>query len=141
MVMTNNWDIKPQQNALYRMKGDAPGPKEQYIVKDLGASLGRTAWPVGGTKGDPAGFEEEPFILSVESNRVHFAYKGGWLEPQLLRSVTPADVRWTSQLMARITPKQWSDAFRAADFSESDGARFTARLKEKIAEGLKLDGF
>ncbi|HMG71223.1 MAG TPA: hypothetical protein VK544_08930 [Gemmatimonadaceae bacterium] len=141
MVMTNNWDIKPQQNALYRMKGDAPGPKEQYVVKDLGASLGRTAWPVGGTKGDPAGFEEEPFILSVEGNRVHFAYKGGWLEPQLLRSVTPADVRWTSQLMARITPKQWSDAFRAASFSEAEGARFTARLKQKIAEGLKLDGY
>jgi hypothetical protein len=58
-----------------------------------------------------------------------------------LRSVTPADVRWTSQLMARITPKQWSDAFRAAGFSESEGSRFTARLKQKISEGLKLDGF
>lgn len=141
MVMTNNWDIKPQQNALYRTGKDAPGPREQYMVKDLGASLGRTVWPVGGTKGDSEGFEKEPFIESVEGNRVHFAYQGAWLEPELLRSVTPEDVRWTSRLLARLTEKQWNDAFRSAGFSEAEGIRFIARLKQKIAEGLKLDGF
>lgn len=142
MVMVNNWDIKSQQNALYRMKDDdGPGPREQYMVKDLGASLGRTAWPVGGSKADPAGFEEEPFIESVEGNRVRFAFQGAWLEPQLLRSITPADVRWTSQLLSRLTPKQWSDAFRAAGFSEAEGNRYITRLQQKIAEGLKLGSF
>lgn len=141
MVMTNNWDIKSQQNAVYRLKGDAPGPKEQYMVKDLGASLGRTAWPVGGSKADPAGFEDEPFIERVEDNRVHFAFQGSWLEPQLLRSITPADVRWTAELLSRITPKQWSDAFRAAGFADADAKRFIARMREKIDEGMKLGPF
>ncbi len=141
MVMTNNWDIKSQQNALYRLKDKSPRPREQYMVKDLGASLGRTAWPVGGTKADPAGFENEPFIERVEGNRVHFAFQGSWLEPQLLRSITPDDVRWISELMSRITPKQWSDAFRSAGFSDTDGNRFIARLRQKIGEGLRLDGF
>jgi hypothetical protein len=141
MVMVNNWDIKSQQNAIYRTKEDAPGPREQYMVKDLGASLGRTAWPVGGSKADPAGFEEEPFIESVERNRVRFAFQGSWLEPQLLRSITPADVRWTSQLLSRLTPRQWSDAFRAAGFSETEGNRYIARLQKKIAEGLRLGAF
>jgi hypothetical protein len=140
-VMVNNWDVKSQQNALYRLKADAPGPREQYMVKDLGASLGRSAWPVGGTKADPAGFEEEPFIESVEGNRVRFAYQGAWLEPQLLRSVTPADVRWTAQLLSRLTPKQWTDAFRAAGFSDAEANRYIARLRQKISEGLNLDGF
>jgi hypothetical protein len=141
-VMVNNWDVKSQQNALYRIKGDdAPGPREQYMVKDLGASLGRSAWPVGGSKADPKGFEEEPFIESVEGNRVRFAYQGAWLEPQLLRSITPADVRWTAALMSRLTPKQWSDAFRGAGFGEAEANRYIARLKAKITEGLKLNWY
>lgn len=141
-VMVNNWDVKSQQNALYEMKDkDAPGPREQYMVKDLGASLGRTAWPVGGTKADPDGFDYEPFIERVEGNRVRFAYQGAWLEPQLLRSVTPADVRWTSQLLSRLTPKQWSDAFRAAGFGDAEASPYIRRLQQKIAEGLRLDSY
>ncbi|MFL5526102.1 MAG: hypothetical protein ACJ79I_06710 [Gemmatimonadaceae bacterium] len=141
-VMINNWDVKSQQNALYEIKDkDVPGPREQYMVKDLGASLGRTAWPVGGTKADPEGFEEEPFIERVEGNRVHFAYKGAWLEPQLVRSITPADVRWISELLSRLTPRQWSDAFRAAGFGDAEANRYIRRLHEKIAEGLTLDSY
>jgi len=141
-VMVNNWDVKSQQNAVYRFKDEkGPGPRDQYVVKDLGASLGRTAWPVGGSKADPAGFEEEPFIERVEGNRVRFAYQGAWLEPQLVRSITPADVRWTAQLLSRLTPKQWSDAFRAAGFGETEANRYIRRLQQKIAEGLKIDGF
>ena len=140
-VMVNSWDIKSQQNAIYRFKENAPGPREQYIVKDLGASLGRTAWPVGGSKANPADFEEEPFIERVEGNRVHFAFQGAWLEPQLLRSITPADVRWTAELMSRLTPKQWSDAFRGAGFGEEEANRYIRRLLQKIAEGRNLGAF
>jgi hypothetical protein len=143
MVMVNNWDVKSQQNALYEYKAKAEfeGPRQQYMVKDLGASLGRSAWPVGGTKADPIGFEEEPFIERVEGNRVHFGYQGSWLEPQLVRSITPADVRWTSDLLARLTPKQWNDAFRAAGFSQAEGSRYIRRMQEKIAEGRALGQF
>jgi len=143
MVMVNNWDIKSQQNALYEYKSKAEhsGPRQQYMVKDLGASLGRSAWPVGGSKANPADFEAEPFIERVEGNRVHFAYRGAWLEPQLLRSITPADVRWTSELLSRLTPKQWSDAFRAAGFGEREADRFIRRLQGKIAEGRQLGQF
>ena len=143
MVMVNNWDVKSQQNALYEYKAKAKfdGPRQQYMVKDLGASLGRSAWPVGGSKADPAGFEDEPFIERVEGNRVHFGYQGSWLEPQLVRSVTPADVRWTANLLSRLTPKQWSDAFRGAGFPDVDANRYIRRMQEKIDQGRALGGF
>lgn len=141
-VMVNNWDIKSQQNAIYEMKDDkTPGPRTQYMVKDLGASLGRSAWPVGGTKADPDAFDDEVFIERVEGNRVHFGFQGSWLEPQLLREITPADVRWISELLSRLTPKQWSDAFRGAGFSDTEANRYIRRLQQKVAEGLKLDSF
>ena len=142
MVMVNNWDIKSQQNALYEMKDDkTPGPKHQYMVKDLGASLGRTAWPVGGTKADPDAFDDEPFIERVEGNRVHFAFQGSWLEPQLLRSITPEDVRWTARLLSQLTPRQWHDAFRGAGFDDVEAGRYIRRLQQKISEGLNLDSY
>lgn len=141
MVMVNNSDLKSQQNAIYQMKGDAPGPRIQYMVKDLGAAFGRTGWPVGGTKDDPQGFEEAPFVESVEGNRVHFAYNGSILEPEIQRTATPEDVRWTARLLSRLTQQQWRDAFRAGGFSDEEGARYVARLKQKIAEGLALDSY
>ena len=140
-VMVNNWDIKSQQNALYRLKENAPGPREQYMVKDLGASLGRTVWPVGGTKSDAKGFQDEPFVDYVDGNRVHFAYQGAWIEPQLLRTISPSDVRWTSELLSRLSARQWSDAFRAAGYSEAEASPFIGRLQQKIAEGLTLGDF
>lgn len=142
MVMVNNWDIKSQQNALYEMKDDkAPGPHHQYMVKDLGASLGRSAWPVGGTKADPDAFDDEPFIERVEGNRVHFGFQGSWLEPQLVRSITPEDVRWTARLLSRLTPRQWRDAFRGAGFDDAEAGRYIRRLQQKISEGLNLDSY
>lgn len=141
MAMVNNSDLKAQQNAIYETKKDAPGPRVQYMVKDLGAAFGATAWPVGGSKGNPPDFEKEAFIDSVAADRVHFAYRGSFMEPQVQRSATPADVKWTAQLLSRLTTKQWHDAFRAGGFSDEEGARYIARMKQKIAEGLALGAY
>jgi hypothetical protein len=68
---------------------------------------------------------------------VYFAFEGGWLEPQLQTSVTPGDVRWVCELLARITEQQWNDAFRAGGYSAAEAQPFIQRLRDKIAEGLR----
>jgi hypothetical protein len=62
------------------------------------------------------------------------------MEPQLHGSVTPADMRWICGLLARLSDKQWADAFRAGGFTEREAASFIQRLKEKIAEGQNIKG-
>ena len=52
--------------------------------------------------------------------------------------VQPADVRWTAELLAKITDAQWDDAFRAADYAPEIRARFIKKIKAKIAEGLAV---
>ena len=52
--------------------------------------------------------------------------------------VRPADVRWTAELLNRLTDAQWDDAFRAADYSPDVRARFIRKIKAKIAEGLAV---
>jgi hypothetical protein len=74
----------------------------------------------------------------VRNDRVRFHYRGAWREPHLKRGVTPADVRWISERLARLSTAQWGDAFRAAGYSEMDTQRYVARLRQKVAEGLDV---
>lgn len=139
-VIFNNWDLKTVQNPVYEVDADDGGePEKRYMVRDLGASLGKSAWLTFGTKDDPDGFDAQPFILGVRSNRVRFAFEGGWMEPQLHSMVTPSDVRWICGLLARLSDSQWADAFRAGGYSTQEAGRFIRRLKEKVAEGLRID--
>lgn len=138
MVLFNNWDLKTAQNAIYQVSEDGGDSRRWYMVRDLGASLGRSAWFTFGTKDDPRGFEREPFIRGVEGNRVRFAFEGGWMEPHLQSSVRPSDVRWICGLLARLSPEQWRDAFRAGGFTNEEATRYIVRLRDKIAEGRQL---
>jgi hypothetical protein len=140
MVMVNNWDLKTQQNKVYELAGPGAVPLRRYAVRDLGASLGSTRWFFPGSKSNLEDFEEERFIHSVRNGRVQFHYDGAWREPHLKRGVTPADVRWISQRLARLTPGQWADAFRAGGYTAADGQRFVARMRQKVDEGLKVAG-
>ena len=90
---------------------------------------------VPGTRSDVDGFEREPFSDKVEGNRVTFHFQGGWHEPHLVAGVTPADVRWISNLLARLSPRQWNDAFKAGGYGEAEAARYIKRLRAKIADG------
>ena len=45
---------------------------------------------------------------------------------------------WVCRLLSRITDKQWADAFRAAAYPPDIAARYIAKLKSKIAEGVAL---
>jgi hypothetical protein len=136
MVLVNNWDVKTSQNMVYHVNG-APGPRQVYVVRDLGASLGRTSWFFPGTRSDVEGFEREPFIKSIHET-VEFHYRGAWREPHLKRNYRPGDVRWMCDLLARLSPKQWQDAFRAGGYEDPVATRYIRRLQQKISDGLKL---
>jgi hypothetical protein len=41
-LLVNNWDWKPSNNKIYRV-ADASGSREVYMVRDLGASLGKAS--------------------------------------------------------------------------------------------------
>ena len=138
MVLVNNWDLSTVQNAVYAVGGDDGGSRVRYMVRDLGASLGRTRWLALSTKDDPAGFEGEPFIREIDGGRVRFQYQGAFKEPQLHAGVTIDDVHWVCGLLGRLSEDQWHDAFRAGGFTQEETNRYVRRLRQKVAEGLDL---
>jgi hypothetical protein len=89
-----------------------------------------------GSRNDVAGFEEQALIKKVEGEQVTFDYRG--IHNGLVDTLTVDDVVWTCRLMARISDRQWRDAFRAARYADAEQQRFIRKLKSKIDEGLAL---
>jgi hypothetical protein len=146
MAMVNNWDIKTSNNALFEFDAPAGSPARWFVVKDLGASLGRTGMtgglfgPFRGTKNRLDDFERERFISGVSGDRVILHYEGAAYVPALPDVVRASHVRWMMERLARRSDEQWRQAFEAAGYSAADGQRYVRRLKAKVAEGLEKSG-
>ena len=67
---------------------------------------------------------------------MRFAYRGRHQE--LLRIITPADVRWMCSRLARLDEQQWRDAFRAGGYTRATTDRYILRIQQKIQQGLSL---
>jgi hypothetical protein len=133
MMILNNTDLKPLQNAVYAVDGRGPG--QWFVVKDLGATLGETG-VVNPRRGWIDGFEKHGFIDKVDGDRVRFEYHG--LRGDIFEDVTVQDVRWMCERLGRLTDKQWKDALRAGGYEDPVAARYIARIQEKIRIGKGL---
>lgn len=136
MMVLNSTDLKEDNNAVYRRTRGGQPPTHRFVVKDLGATLGTTG-RVNPQRNDVEAFEREGFINGVRGGRVDFHFKGR--HQALLDQITVADVVWTCTQLARLTDRQWEDAFRAGGYDEAVRARYIAKIRSKIQEGLALE--
>jgi hypothetical protein len=137
MVLLNNWDLTVDNTSIYDLTEPWEGARRWYVVRDVGASFSRNRGAlIQGTRGDIEGYEQQGFIRGVSNGRVELDWNGP--HAALFEELTPADVRWACDLLARITPRQWDDAFRAAGYGPQDAARLKAVLDERIAQGKAL---
>ena len=147
-ILINSWDWKTNNNRIYHVKNGSTTAR-RYMVRDLGASFGKTQssrllWilPIPmrgfgqGTRNNIDDFESQKFIERVDEGRVEFDFRTFY--GSVVDHVRPADVRWTVELLQRISDEQWDAAFRAADYSPDVRARFIRKIKAKIAEGLAV---
>jgi hypothetical protein len=146
-LILNSWDWKTSNNKVYRLSQSTNGVSRWFIVRDLGASLGETTYPAilkwfrlrgfgQGTRNDLPGFEAQGFITSIDGDDLEFDYSGIYRD--VVDSVTPADVLWACQRLSRLSDRQWNDAFRAAAYNPEQTARYVAKIRLKIAQGLTL---
>ena len=147
-LILNNWDWKTSNNRIYDIVEPGRAPRRHFVVRDLGASLGKTSYPTllkwlglrgfgQGSRNDLPGFEEQGFIQRVnQDSTVEFDYRG--IHSELVDSVSPDQVRWACELLSRLSDQQWDDAFRAGGFSPEQGGRYVRKIKAKLAQGLAL---
>ena len=147
MALVNNWDLKDVNNSIYREKGG----RNVYMVSDLGASFGtdHPTWPHAKAKGNLNSYQHSSFIDGADEQFVSFRDPGRpsfkyWILPVqcvsrwrlhwIGRDIPRADARWIGGLLARLTPKQIEDAFRAAGYSPEEVAGFSKIVEQRIAE-------
>jgi hypothetical protein len=135
MAMLNAWDLKTSNNAIYERDGN---PSRLFVVKDLGDAFGRSARVFLGTLSNVKDFEHEKFIRDVKHGRVDLYYRPVMLNWGVDNDITVEDVLWTCRRLDRLSDRQWRDAFRAAGYSDAEGAAYATRLRAKVREGLAL---
>jgi hypothetical protein len=147
-LIINSWDWKTSNNKIYELPEPVNGVRRWFMVRDVGASLGKTTYPTilkwfrlrgfgQGTRNDLPGFEEQGFIVRVETDeRLKFDYRG--IYGDVIDTVSLADVRWTCELLSRLNESQWQDAFRAGGYNADETRRYVTKIKSKIAQGLSV---
>jgi hypothetical protein len=135
LMMFNSTDLKNSNNTLYeRRNGDHV--ERWYVVRDIGAALGDTN-RFAPRKNHPDTFERYPFVLDVRNGYVDLAYDG-WYQALVRERITPDDVAWASDLLARLSERQWRDAFRAGGYDPQVANRFIRKLREKVGQGQEV---
>jgi len=118
-------------------------------VSDLGASFGPAGrtWPPVRAKDNLNSYSRAGFIRRLGPDTVDFqtparptfvyvvglkAYFRRVHLEHLGRNVPRADAKWLGQLLARLSPAQIQDAFRAAGYSPEEIQAFTRLLESRI---------
>ena len=146
-LILNSWDWKTSNNKIYQLQEATNGITRRFVVRDVGASLGKTTYPAilkwfrlrgfgQGTRNDLPDFEEQGFIKRIDEERIEFDYVGIYRD--VINSVIPADVRWTCERLGALSDRQWSDAFKAGGYTPEQTARYVKKIRSKIDQGLAL---
>ncbi len=137
LVLMNSADLKNSNNSVYDVASPSDNAHRWYVVRDLGISLGATnRFNPGPDK--PEKFEEKRFVTGVRNGFVEFADYDAVHSDLVDRRITPDDVKWASQLLARLSDRQWTDAFLGAGYTPELAGRYIRRIKQKIGEGRAL---
>lgn len=153
MAVINNWDLKDQNNAIYKEKRSAErdAPEVVYRISDLGATFGSTNLrrTHEESKGNLDAYRKSKFIRDIEADYVDFNVPS---RPAVVVLVNPhefftrlhlewigrriplADAKWMGRLLAQLSPAQIRDAFRSASYSSEDTEGFSRIVESRIAQ-------
>lgn len=146
MAVLNNWDLKDENNSVYR---DADS-RRIYMVSDLGASFGTdgASWPLSKAKGNLDSYSRSKFIRRYTFTTVDFYVPA---RPKFLylvhprdyfsrlhmrwigRNIPRADAHWIGGLLSHLSVRQIQDAFRAAGYSPREVEGFSSIVERRIA--------
>jgi hypothetical protein len=136
MSLMNNWDLKDDNNKILFVPEGPEGPELQYILSDLGATFGKTGGFLSRTRNKPQDYFNSKFIEGVEGGRVRFSYSGK--NSSLFGNIKVEDAKWLGSWLSRLTDKQISDAFRAANYSPDEVQLLTGAVRARIDQLVSL---
>ena len=146
-LILNNWDWKTSNNKIYAIAEPGRAPRRHFVVRDLGASLGKTSYPTWlkwlglrgfgqGSRNDVDGFEQQGFILGVnEDSTVAFDYHG--IHNDWSIACRPPTFGGPASC-SRACPTGSGMTRSAPEDSPDRPNRYVRKIKAKLAQGLAL---
>jgi hypothetical protein len=155
MALLNSWDLKDDNNSVYRQTRKGRADVLIYMVSDLGSSLGTTgqSWSDWKSKGNINSFRRSKFISRVTPDFVDFnvptrpALNYLFVLPEFItdvrshwvgRRIPRAQARRMGHLLAQLSPAQIRDAFHAVGFPPAAIAGYAAVIEARINELNRL---
>ena len=135
LMVFNSSELKDSNNTIYEVKGD-PSTPVWYVFRDLGDALGRTG-KIAPQRNNLELFAQSGFIKDVHNGFVDFDYHGRFGE-MVTKRITPADLAWGGNLLAKLTDRQWDDAFRAGGYAPETASGFIAIIRARIAQCRRI---
>ncbi len=152
MAVINNWDLKDENNAIYR---DDKHERKLFLVNDVGASFGTNglSWTRSRSKGNVDSFKGSKFITRNTDTEIDFATPAApkaliaesagfgvipfvkrerldWIGKKIPRK----DVIWIASLLGQLTHQQLMDAFRAGNFPSDEIDVYVSLVESRIVE-------
>lgn len=126
MEILCNTDLKKANQHVY----DVNRQEQRYIAADLGVSFGKAGYTGSPrSRGNLKAYQALPLIKNAGPDYVDF-----WSFKHIPRE----HAKWIGRYLAKLSDKQISDAFRAAEFTPKEIAGFTRKVRDKINELNKL---
>ena len=145
MALMNKWDLKQQNNAIYRV-----GDRElRYVVSDLGDTFGKTGGDWTRSKGDVEDYAGSKFIDKATNREVDLVlhsrppalyavavpyYVKRTKMEKVSEDIPRSHARWIGQWLAQLSSGQIRDAFRAAGYAPPDVAAYSHKVSERIRQ-------
>jgi hypothetical protein len=157
MILLNNYDARKENNRIIYTDSLGGGREVQYVVTDLGATLGR-AGGLGGkrSKNDLNDFLSTKFVRGVDDGVVEFDYdtrprglghlsvlhptyyRSQVKKEKSMRGIPVEHARWIGSLLSQLTEEQLADAFRAAGYDGATAKGYIRALLERIDQLTRL---
>jgi hypothetical protein len=139
MVFFTNWDLLDLQNKVLQVN-DGGGIEHQYVISDLGATFGKLGnnnlpffFRLGRKTNDPGTWNEAGFISDIrDDGTIDFDFKGKGRS--LMNDITIAQGRWLVEQLRKLTDRQITDAFRAANYSPDEVELLKVGFKGRVDE-------
>ena len=135
MALLNNWDLKDSNNVILYVPGRGRG-ELRYVISDLGATFGKEGggpgflWRITRSRNKPEDYADSKFIDKVEGGLVDFHFTGK--NSGMFDHITVEDARWVGETLSRLSDKQLSDTFRAANYTPEETRTLTDAVRARI---------
>lgn len=152
MAVMNNWDLKDVNNSVYQ---DDKSDRQIFLANDVGATFGTNglSWTRARSKGNIDTFKGSKFLTRITDSEVDFAtpaapkallaetvglgvlqYKERASLDWIGNNIPREDARWIASLLAQLTHRQLTDAFRAGGFPSDEIEMYVTLVENRIAE-------